>query len=216
MQTATSSGSWYLHVKGFNSAGVANGTLDLGPCIYISDSGDPQINSVTIAPAMVLGGDAVHVTVDATDNVGVTSVKANGVSLTNRGGNIWEGDVIASGALGSHFITVVAQDGVGNSATDPSGSYLTTLVRGASNKAAWGVEMNAASTIYLFKFWGKVVEVGNDKFTLDDGSGAPITVIAPGYKTKVSTGDYAAARGILTIDGLSRAIQSGLDLITKY
>ncbi|NLN76457.1 MAG: hypothetical protein GX139_09105 [Armatimonadetes bacterium] len=216
VQTATSSGSWYLHVKGFNSAGVANGTLDLGPFIYNSDSVDPQINSVTIAPAMVLGGDAVHVTVDATDNVGVTSVKANGVSLTNTGGNIWEGDVIASGALGSHFITVVAQDGVGNSATDPSGSYLTTLVRGASNKAAWGVEMNAASTIYLFKFWGKVVEVDNDKFTLDDGSGSPITVIAPGYKTKVSTGDYAAARGILTIDGLSRAIQSGLDLITKY
>ncbi|NLN75592.1 MAG: hypothetical protein GX139_04735 [Armatimonadetes bacterium] len=216
VQTAASTGSWYLHLRGVNSAGVANGTLDLGPFIYNSDSVAPTINSVSVAPAMVLGGDAVHVTVDATDNVGVTSVKANGVSLTNTGGNIWAGDLFASGALGSHFISVVAQDGAGNSATDTSGSYLTTLVRGASNKSAWGVEMNSASTIYLFKFWGKVTEVDNDKFTLDDGSGSPITVIAPGYKTKVSTGDYAAARGILSIDGLSRAIQSEVDLITKY
>ncbi len=216
VQTATSSGSWYLHVRGFNSAGVANGTLDIGPFLYNSDSVDPQINSVTIAPALVLGGDAVHVTVDATDNVGVTSVKANGVPLTNTGGNIWAGDVLASGALGSHFISVVAQDGAGNSATDTSGSYLTTLVRGTSNKAAWGVEMNAASSIYLFKFWGKVAEVDNNKFTLDDGSGSPITVNAPGYKSLLSTGDFAAARGILTIDGLSRVVQSEVDWLTKF
>ena len=165
---------------------------------------------------MVIGGDAVHVSVDATDNVGVTGVKANGVSLTNSGGNIWTGDIVALAGLGVHPVSVVASDASGNNATDASGSYLTALIRGASNKAAWGVEMNAASTIYLFKFWGKVVEVDNNKFTLDDGSGSPITVIAPGYKTKVSTGDYAAARGILSIDGLSRAIQSEVNWITKY
>ncbi|NLN75591.1 MAG: hypothetical protein GX139_04725 [Armatimonadetes bacterium] len=216
VQTAASTGSWYLHLRGVNSAGVANGTLDLGPFIYNSDSVAPQINSVTVAPAMVIGGDAVHVSVDATDNVGVTGVKANGVSLTNSGGNIWTGDIVALAGLGVHPVSVVASDASGNNATDASGSYLTALIRGASNKAAWGVEMNAASTIYLFKFWGKVVEVDNNKFTLDDGSGSPITVIAPGYKTKVSTGDYAAARGILSIDGLSRAIQSEVNWITKY
>lgn len=32
--TATASGNWYLHVKGFNSASVENGTLDLGPYVY--------------------------------------------------------------------------------------------------------------------------------------------------------------------------------------
>ena len=32
--TATSGGNWYLHAKGYNGDGVANGTLDLGPFVY--------------------------------------------------------------------------------------------------------------------------------------------------------------------------------------
>lgn len=32
--TATSEGSWYLHVKGYNGENVANGTLDLGPYTF--------------------------------------------------------------------------------------------------------------------------------------------------------------------------------------
>lgn len=32
--TATSEGSWYMHVKGYNSVGVENGTLNLGPYVY--------------------------------------------------------------------------------------------------------------------------------------------------------------------------------------
>ena len=76
--------------------------------------------------------------------------------------------------------------------------------------------MNAASSIYLFKFWGKVTEVDNNTFTLDDGSGSPITVNAPGYKTKLSTGNFAAARGILTINGLLRVVQSEVDWLTKF
>ena len=216
VQTATSSGSWYLHLKGYNSAGVANGTVALGPYIYNSDSVAPTINSVYVAPAMVSGGDTVKVTVNATDNVGVTSVKANGVSLTNTGGDTWTGNIAVLGGLGVHTVTVVASDASGNNATDSSGTYLTALIRGASNKAAWGAEMNAASSIYLFKFWGKVTEVDNNSFTLDDGSGSPITVNAPGYKTKLTTGDFAAARGILTINGLGRTVQSEVDWITRY
>ncbi len=216
VQTATSTGGWYLHLKGFNSAGVANGTLDLGPFNFDSDSVAPTINSVAVAPAMVAGGDAVHVTVDATDDIGVTSVKADGVALTNTGGNTWSGDIVALSGLGIHNVNIVASDAAGNDATDTSASYLTALIRGASNKAAWGVEMNAASSIYLFKFWGKVTEVDNDNFILDDGSGSPVTVNAPGYKSVISTGDFAAARGILAISGLSRTVQSEVNLITKY
>ena len=216
VQTATSSGSWYLHLKGYNSAGVANGTADLGPYIYSSDSLAPTINSVSVAPAMVAGGDTVKVTVNATDNVGVTSVKANGISLTNTGGDNWIGNLVALGGLGQHTITVVASDASGNNATDTSGTYLTALIRGASNKAAWGSEMNAASSIYLFKFWGKVTEVDNNSFTLDDGSGSPITVNAPGYKSKLSTGNFAAARGVLTINGPLRVVQSEVDWLTKF
>ncbi|NLN75114.1 MAG: hypothetical protein GX139_02235 [Armatimonadetes bacterium] len=216
VQTATSTGGWYLHLRGFNSANVANGTLDPGPFNFDSDSVAPQINSVSVTPSMVASGDAVHVTVDATDNIGVTSVKANGVSLTNSGGNIWTGDVAALGGLGIHEVNIVAEDAAGNTATDSSGSYLTALIRGASNKAALGVEMNAACAIYLFKFWGRVAEVDDNTFTLDDGSGSPITVNASGYKSVISTGDYAAARGMLSISGSDRAIQSEVSWITKF
>ncbi len=216
VQIASSSGSWYLHLKGYNSAGVANGTAALGPYIYNSDSVAPTINSVSVTPAMVAGGDTIKVTVNATDNVEVTSVKANGISLTNSSGNNWTGNIVALGGLGLHTIPVVASDASGNNSTDTSGTYLTALIRGASNKAAWGAEMNAASSIYLFKFWGKVTEVDNNTFTLDDGSGSPITVNAPGYKAILSTGDFAAARGILTINGLTRVVQSEVNWLTKY
>ena len=213
VQTATAAGGWYLHVKGFNSAGVANGTLDLGPFNF--DGINPQITNVSVTPTMVAGGDAVSVSVDATDNVGVTSVKANGVALS-KSGNTWTGNIAAAGGLGVHDVNIVAEDAAGNSATNSAESYLTALIRGASNKAAWGAEMNAASSIYLFKFWGKVVEIDNDYFTLDDGSGMPIKVRAPGYKSKIATGDFAAARGILTIAGLERTIMSQVDSITKF
>ena len=216
VQTATSTGGWYLHLRGFNSANVANGTLDLGPFNFDSDSVAPQINSVSVTPSMVASVDAVHVTVDATDNIGVTSVKANGVSLTNSGGNIWTGDVAALGGLGIHEVNIVAEDAAGNTASDSTGSYLTSLIRGASNMAALGVEMNAACAIYLFKFCGRVAEVDDNTFTLDDGSGSPITVNASGYKSVISTGDYAAARGMLSISGSDRAIQSEVSWITKF
>jgi hypothetical protein len=213
VQTATAAGGWYLHVKGFNSAGVANGTLDLGPFNF--DGINPQITNVSVTPTMVAGGDAVSVSVDATDNVGVTSVKANGVALS-KSGNTWTGTIAAAGGLGVHDVNIVAEDAAGNTATNSAESYLTALIRGASNKAAWGSEMNAASSIYLFKFWGKVVEIDNDYFTLDDGSGMPIKVHAPGYKSKIATGDFVAARGILTIAGLERTIMSQVDSITKF
>lgn len=32
--TATVNGNWYLHVRGYNSAGAANGSLDMGPYVY--------------------------------------------------------------------------------------------------------------------------------------------------------------------------------------
>lgn len=49
--TATADGFWYMHVRGYNSASVANGTLDLGPYVYdgpdTAPSGDSSPASVS-------------------------------------------------------------------------------------------------------------------------------------------------------------------------
>ena len=184
---------------------------------FAVDNTAPVINSVGVSPAMAAGGDAVHAVVDATDNVAVTSVTANGTALALSGASTWAGDILALGPLGVHNVTIVANDAVGNSATNASAAYKTAGFVGASSGAAWQSMMNSAGGIWLFKFWGKVAEIDDDYFTLSDGASAvPITVHAPGYKAKVVAGDYASARGILTIVGDDRWIESAPGLITKY
>jgi len=183
---------------------------------FAVDNIAPVINSVGVSPAMVAGGDAVHAVVDATDNVAVTSVTANGTALALSGASTWAGDIFALDLLGVHNVTIVANDAAGNSAANASATYKTAQIVGTSNKAAWQSVMDSACGIYLFKFWGRVAEIDDNYFTLSDGSGAPITVHAPGYKVKVLAGDYASARGILNIAGSARWIESAPGLITKY
>ena len=212
VQNATSSASgWYFHVKGFNSHGLANGTLDLGP--YYCDSALPVIGAVALTPPMAAVGDAIHAVVDATDNVDVTSVTANGVSLAKSAGSTWAGDILAIDPIGVQGVTIVATDSAQNSATDATATYRSARIVGASTRAAWQPMVSSACGIYLFKFWGKVAEIDGDYFTLSDGSGPAVMVRAPGYKTKVVTGDYASARGILCVGG---SVESAVGYVAKY
>ena len=55
----------------------------------------PIIHNVTLNTYDPNTGDALSVSVIATDNFAVTGVEANGVSLTDQGGNIWNGDILA-------------------------------------------------------------------------------------------------------------------------
>jgi len=59
--------------------------------IKVLDKESPVINNVKLSNNARETGDSIVVTVDATDNVGVTSVKANEISLLNQGGNLWNG-----------------------------------------------------------------------------------------------------------------------------
>jgi YHS domain-containing protein len=89
-----------------------------------SDKTAPVINSVSLSSTTPETGDSITVTVDVTDNVGVSSVTASGVSLVNKGGNIWEGSIVAE--EGTHTVSVTASDVAGNSAVDESASYTAT------------------------------------------------------------------------------------------
>lgn len=177
------------------------------------DTSDPVINTVVLTPSMAAVGDAIHASVDAMDNIVVTSVTANGTELVNSVGSTWEGDISAIDPPGVHGVTIIAKDGAENSATDASATYKTALIFGTSDRAAWHPVMNSACGIYLFKFWGTVAEIDDDYFTLSDGSGTPITVHAPGYRAKVHTGDYATARGILSIGG---SFESAVGFVNKH
>ena len=193
---------------------ASNPALAAGPSTtFAVDNTAPAIHNVGLSPSLVAAADTIRVLVNTTDNVAVTSVTANGTALALSGGSDWAGNLLALGPLGVHDVTIVATDTVGNSKNDTNTSYKTVQIVGAPTTAAWQPAMYSARTLYLFKFWGRVAEIDDDYFTLNDGSGRLVTVHAAGYKAKVVAGDYATARGVLDVGG---SIVSAVDLITKY
>jgi hypothetical protein len=68
---------------------------------------------------------------------------------------------------------------------------------GLSNKAASDTIISNASVRYLFTIWGKPRITSDNTFELDDGSGHPITIEAPGYGG-FDEGNYVKATGLLS------------------
>ena len=92
--------------------------------INVLDTESPVINSVDLNDSKPKTGDSILVTVDTTDNVGVSSVKANDVSLVHQGGNIWNGSIVA--LEGTNYVNVSSADAAGNVAWNNSTSYKAT------------------------------------------------------------------------------------------
>jgi len=102
---------------------VNNGTFT----IRLDDEA-PVINSVSLNRTEVTDGDPILVTVNATDNFGVTSVTAEGVVLTPMGGNIWEGIIIV--VTGNDVVVnVSARDDADNIGWNNSTSYTARWIR---------------------------------------------------------------------------------------
>jgi hypothetical protein len=76
--------------------------------VHILDIESPVINSVSLSSSKPLTGYSIVVTVNVTDNVGVSGVKANGIALLNQGGNIWKGNFTA--LEGTYFVNISAVD----------------------------------------------------------------------------------------------------------
>lgn len=129
---ATSNGSWYLHVKGYNSANVENGTLDLGPYYYEGDA--PTVDNATTTPENVgstgnyLKGKLwVNADVADTGGSGLASVQIKlddgdyETMPAKEGGDPGEYEkeytIDASWANGAHSVTIKATDGAGNTTT---------------------------------------------------------------------------------------------------
>ena len=94
------------------------------------DTEPPTIESVTLDTYINIPNSSFHVTVEATDNVGIASVTADGVTLTKTG-NTWEGDIfIPEGTPeGEYTLTITAQDEAGNTA-ESSVNYSVVFPQG--------------------------------------------------------------------------------------
>jgi len=95
-----------------------------------ADTEPPTIESVTLDTYINIPNSSFHATVEATDNVGVTSVTADGVTLTETG-STWEGDIfIPEGTPeGGYTLTITAQDEAGNTA-ESSVNYSVVFPQG--------------------------------------------------------------------------------------
>jgi len=90
-----------------------------------ADNITPMINSVTLDPTDPNTGDNITVTVNATDNVGVTTVTADGEPLSNADGDdTWEGTITA--IEGTHTVNISASDAAANTAYDETANYTAT------------------------------------------------------------------------------------------
>lgn len=67
---------------------------------------------------------------------------------------------------------------------------------GVTNRAAADYITTTGGANFRFTLWGVVTVIDDDSFTLDDGSGSPITVLASG-SSGLANGDYAKATGVL-------------------
>jgi len=90
----------------------------------VYDNEAPFIKSVVISSRTPPPGMNILVTVEAEDNIAVTKVMADEITLTkDANNNIWKG--VLRVKEGTNIVFIIAQDKVGNSATSQSISYTT-------------------------------------------------------------------------------------------
>ena len=118
--TGLSDGTYYYRLRTYDKVGNVGNATDVNTTIDTA----PVVNTVDLNPTTPNTGDAILVTVNATDYGGVTNVAANGFDLTHQGGNIWNGTITA--IVGTHSVNVSAKDAAGNTGWNNSTSYTAT------------------------------------------------------------------------------------------
>ena len=94
--------------------------------VILPDTEKPVIHSVELSTNNTTAGLPITVTVNATDNVAVTSVTAEGVALTQQdSGDLWIGEIIAEEGT-DVIVNVTARDAAGNIAYNNTTMYTAT------------------------------------------------------------------------------------------
>ncbi|MCD4817018.1 MAG: Ig-like domain-containing protein, partial [Methanosarcinales archaeon] len=108
-----------------------------------SDTTDPVVNTVTLNTTTPNTGDAILVTVNATDHVGVTNVTVGSTELSSQGGNIWNGTITA--LAGPNSVNVSAKDAAGNIGWNNSTSYTATTPSDTTDPVVNTVTLNTTT-----------------------------------------------------------------------
>ena len=121
-------GTYNVTVVATDASPNGNNATDDSATYTIPEPGDttpPTIHSVALDPTEVEPNGSINVTVNVTDDSGIASVTAEGVSLADAGNDTWAGTITAANASGTYNVTVVATDNStnGNNATDDSATY---------------------------------------------------------------------------------------------
>ena len=105
-------------------ANDTSGNMNSSTIWFAIDTTAPVVNTVTLNTTLLYAGEHILVTVNAIDNIAVTSVEANGVALSYQSDDIWSGTIIA--IAGTHTVNVSAIDTAGNVGWNNSTSYTAT------------------------------------------------------------------------------------------
>jgi parallel beta-helix repeat protein len=130
--TANGTGNWTATLGTYYvDFGVSDGwgsTSNYTMTIMVNGTAPLVIHSVLLDPTEVAPNGSINVTVTATDESGIASVTADGVSLADAGNDTWTGTITAANASGTYNVTVVATDNStnANNVTDDSATYTVT------------------------------------------------------------------------------------------
>ncbi|MEI6914065.1 MAG: hypothetical protein WCL39_02930 [Armatimonadota bacterium] len=166
--------------------------------VVVVDGTGPALSGAQFDPPVALPGQVIGVSVTAIDDAGVSSVFLNGSPMTLNNG-VWNGQVVASGILGSHVVGFQAVDGLGNTSTKNDAAYTTGRKVRAEARSAYESIMTNASQRFVFEFAGSVVVQDQDSgtFVLCDGSDTPLTVVLPDHG--LATGRWVSTSGYLEL-----------------
>ncbi|WP_052718367.1 NosD domain-containing protein [Methanosarcina sp. MTP4] len=140
----------------------------------VPDNEAPIVNSVELNQTYLYTGDSILVTVNATDNIGILSMKASGISLNFTGRDIWQGSLVAE--EGTYPVNVSVADAWGNVAWNNSSIY-TAVAKpkshsssGSSGGGGGGGSPESASNIEIKELAQQFVTNGNRvKFDFPEG-----------------------------------------------
>ena len=101
----------------------------------------PVIQSVVLFPANTTAGSKINVTVNATDNIGVSEVKAGNVPLVKDNDGFWKGNITAPSSRGDYSLLIKANDTVGNAAETSVPYHVVQACRWRKHCSFAGVEI---------------------------------------------------------------------------
>lgn len=163
------------------------------------DTTPPTITSVGFNPYVVdKGGDIVGLYVEVKDNVGVTSVTADGFPLTWSWGTQWYADLPSNPTAdyGHYSFDVVARDAAGNESQQTSG-YVIARTYWAPTSAFFRPTIHGFWTSNPIGAYGRVTKVTDQwNFEVNDGS-SPISLAVNVPLHGLTVGDFVRVSGQL-------------------